>query len=137
MSLTVIITVILLALVSLYLVIIAALVIGYAVEYRQSLNAFLKAWDENDFYVVARTPWDGDNYVEIRFKDGLAERKLIVDYEGTPTSRIHWSHNDRSTMPKAGRRARRDLTKYTAQIVTMARLEGKLDLGFDDAGDIP
>ena len=127
MSLIMIGTAILIALVLLYLVIIASLVIGYAVEYRQGLNAFLKAWDDNDFYVVAQTPWDGDNYVEIRFKDGLAERKLTVDYEGNPTSKIHWSDSDRASNRKAGRRERRALTKYTAQIVTMARLEGRLD----------
>jgi hypothetical protein len=114
MSLIMIGTVILIALVLLYLVIIASLVIGYAVEHRQGLNAFLKAWDDNDFYVVAQTPWDGDNYVEIRFKDGLAERKLTVDYEGNPTSKIHWSDSDRASNRKAGRRERQDLTKYTA-----------------------
>jgi hypothetical protein len=133
MTISTIAIVILLALIALYAVICMALIIGQTVEYRTSLNAFLKAWDDNDFYVRLQQPYDREHYVEIRFKDGLSERKLTTDLDGVSRGRIHWSDSEKAASLKARRCERRDLTEYTAQIVTMARLEGRLDP--DETGD--
>lgn len=118
--------IILFTLLSLYVTILVALVIGRKIEQERGRRAFFTAWDNNEYTVSLKNLWNESSYVQIRFSDGHSIREILTDRVGVPQSNIYWAESD----PKRQQPTRREkaaLGEYTQQIVTMARLAGDLD----------
>jgi len=112
------------------------LLTGHIGLQRRAVNAFLKSWENDEYTTSPATVFNRERIescICIKFPDGESKRELKVDVNGKLTSSICWSDNSRHDV-KPDFLTRRRLEPITEQIVTMAKLEGKLDQDGDAEG---
>lgn len=117
----------LLPIVILYFGILIYLTFGHMRDQRAAVKDFMTAWENEEYNVSNKNNYTNDEQMfRIEFPAGLDRRWLSVDAHGILNDKIKWV-NSTGESKRPSRWLRRRIQAYTAQIITMHKLQSELN----------
>lgn len=114
---------------TLYLIVWAFIIRGYNQEREHIYNTFLRSWDENSYVTEPYTDWsNGSVQLMVEFTDEHDRRYgFSINPLGELERDFHQRSSPVSVKKVKSKQLKQRFKTYTEQIITMAKIEGKID----------